>query len=208
MSDSSLERLERLWSGDFGNEYVERNRRAGEGRGPFWSALLDEFPVDTVLEVGCNNGGNLRWIAEKIPAERVFGIDINVHALDELRQHSSVNAVWGKARSLPFRDQWFDLTFTMGVLIHQPPECLPLVMSELVRCTKRYVLCGEYHSSVPTEVPYRGQDGALFKRDFGELYLSLFPQLELRKQGFLSRNDGPTWDDVTWWLFEIARERA
>ena len=97
-------------------------------------------------------------------------------------------------------DRWFDLVFTMGVLIHQPPETLPMVMAEIVRCSNRFVLCGEYFSPEPTEVAYRGETGALFKRDFGGLYQQMFPELSLRKKGFLSKAEG--WDDVTYWAFE------
>jgi SAM-dependent methyltransferase len=41
------------------------------------------------------------------------------------------------ARELPFRDAWFDLVFTVGLLIHIPEESLPLVMSEVVRTIHR-----------------------------------------------------------------------
>ena len=79
-------------------------------------------------------------------------------------------------------------------------EQLPLVMSELVRVSRRFVLAAEYAAKKPTEVPYRGHSGALFKRDFGALYRELFPQLRQRRSGFLGRDQG--FDDVTWWLFE------
>ncbi len=200
-STTETERLERLWSGDFGNAYVERNREAARPREPFWRSLLTEFPVASVLEAGCNLGANLTWVAEKVPPHQVFGIDINRKALVELRRLlPEVNAVWGPIRDLPFRDRWFDLTFTMGVLIHQPESTLPLVMSEIVRCSRRYVLCGEYFAEQTAEVPYRNQTGALFKRNYGRLYQELFPDLQLRRQGFLGRDQG--WDDVTYWLFE------
>lgn len=113
-----------------------------------------------------------------------------------------VNAVWSPARELPFRDRWFDLVFTMGVLIHQPEAILPLVMAEMVRCSRRWVLCVEYHAEETVEVPYRGQEGALFKRNYRRLFLELFPELTLRSEGFLGREEG--WDDVTWSLFERA----
>jgi pseudaminic acid biosynthesis-associated methylase len=197
------ERLEQLWSGEFGDAYVDRNRTAGEPRALFWKTILVEFPVQCVLEIGCNVGANLRWIASMISPHNIYGIDINLKSLEEL-QHvcPGVNGLWSPARELPFRDSWFDLVFTMGVLIHQPESTLPLVMSEIVRCSSRYILCGEYYAEKTTEVTYRGQAGALFKRDYGHLYQELFPDLELRKQGFLSRADG--WDDVTYWMFEKA----
>jgi pseudaminic acid biosynthesis-associated methylase len=200
-ANSEAGRLEELWGEDFGDAYVERNRNAGETRAPFWQTILTEFPVQRVLEVGCNVGANLRWIAARVPAQNIYGIDINLKSLDELhRRLPEVNGLWGPARELPFRDRWFDLVFTMGVLIHQPESTLPLVMAEIVRCSRCYVLCGEYYAEQTTEVSYRGQAGALFKRDYGRIYQELFPKLLLRRQGFLGRDQG--WDDVTYWLFE------
>ncbi len=201
ITGSEAVRLEQLWSGEFGNAYVDRNREAGSSRAPFWHATLSEFPARNVLEVGCNMGANLIWIAQLLSPQYIFGVDVNQKALNELhRLLPGINAMWSPARELPFRDHWFDLVFTMGVLIHQPDSTLPLVMGEIVRCSRRFVLCGEYYAEYTTEVPYREQHGALFKRNYGRLYQELFPELTLRKQGFLSRADG--WDDVNYWVFE------
>jgi spore coat polysaccharide biosynthesis protein SpsF len=199
---SEAHRLERLWSGTFGDAYVERNRAAGAGRDGIWAPLFQKYPVARVLEVGCNVGQNLRWLAAHVPPHEVYGVDVNRGALEEVRRTvPAVNALWSPARALPFRDGWFDLAFTTGVLIHQPPATLPLVMAEIVRCSRRYILCGEYAAGTPTEVSYRGETGALFKRDFGAYYRELFPNLRLLEQGFLPRSEG-VWDDVTYWLFE------
>ncbi len=70
-----------------------------------------------------------------------------------------------------------------------------------MRCSRRYVLCGEYHAEELEEVPYRGERDALFKRDWGALYQRLFPELRLLHRRFESR-DSSGWDDVTFWLFE------
>ena len=196
-------RLESLWSGEFGDAYLTRNRLAGTARESFWKSILAEFSPETVLEIGCNVGANLQWIASSLAPKDVYGIDINQAALSELRRSfPGINALWGRARDLPFRDRWFDMVFTMGVLIHQPDSTLPLVMNEIVRCSRQYVLCGEYYAESPTEVAYRGQEGALFKRDYGQLYQELFPELTLVKKGFLGRDEG--WDDVTCWVFRKA----
>jgi len=200
-NDSEAKRLEGLWSGGFGNAYVDRNRGAGAPREDFWRSIIAATKPRRVLEVGCNVGGNLRWIAGPVPATSVFGIDINPKALDEARSAiPGLATACCPARDLPFRDRWFDLAFTMGVLIHQPNATLPLVMGEIVRCSARWVLCGEYHSDHEVEVPYRGETGALFKRDYGRLYRELFPELTLRDSGFLGKDKG--WDDVTWCLLE------
>ena len=57
------------------------------------------------------------------------------------------------------------------------------MMDEIVRCSRRYVLCGEYRADDLEEVPYRGQEGALFRHDYGRLYQERFPSLRLRRGG-------------------------
>ena len=89
----------------------------------------------------------------------------------------------------------------MGVLIHQPHYELRNVMKEIVRCSRRLILCGEYYAAEDVELPYRGERGALFKRDFGGRFLDWFPQLREIDRGFLSKADGP-WDDLTYWVLE------
>jgi pseudaminic acid biosynthesis-associated methylase len=202
---SEARRVEGLWSGEFGDAYVERNLTVGDQRGPFWQDLLARLRVEGVLEVGCNVGANLQWIVRGVPPRDVYGVDINEKALREVRKRlPDVNTLWSPARSLPFRDERFDLVFTSGVLIHQPPRVLPLVMAEVVRCARRYVVANEYFGTELAEIPYRGQTGALWKGDYGALYEELFPELRLVKSGPLPEIPGD-WEGVHHWLFEKRR---
>jgi pseudaminic acid biosynthesis-associated methylase len=199
--ESETKRLEALWGGEFGDRYVERNLDDGSARRPFWASVLELIGARSVLEVGCNVGGNLRALAGLLGPENVAGIDVNERALALLREaEPAIRTEIAPARSLPFDDGSFDLVFTTGVLIHQPPDALPDVVDEIVRCARRFVLCGEYHADTPSEVPYRGERGALFKRDFGALYEERHPGLRLIDRRFLAR-DG-VWDDLTVWIFE------
>ena len=146
-SEPETRRLERLWAGGFGDEYLLRNRRAGIGRQAFWDGLLDKYPVGRVLEVGCNAGANLQWVVRHVDPAETYGIDVSERALTVLRRRlPGVNVIRGAARELPFRDRWFDMAYTSGVLIHQPESTLPLVMSEVVRVARRFVLAVEYFS--------------------------------------------------------------
>jgi spore coat polysaccharide biosynthesis protein SpsF len=195
--------LERLWAGEFGDAYADRNSGAGRGRDAFWTELLERLRPASVLEVGCNVGGNLEWIASLVGTENVAGVDVNEGALETLRARvPGVDARQASGRSLPFGDRRFELVFTIGVLIHQGAQELRPMMREIVRCSARYVLCGEYFAEQEVEVPYREISGALFKRDYGGLYLREFPELALLDTGTLARADEHTWDDVTWWLLE------
>lgn len=194
-------RLEALWAGEFGDAYVERNRALDERRGAFWETLIRRNGIASVLEIGCGQGGNLAPIASVLDPSHVWGVDVNAAALERARSNApGINAVASPARYLPFRDRFVDLVFTIGVLIHQPDATLPLVMAEIVRCAGRYVLWGEYHAATTEEVPYRGERGALYRRDYGSIYASLFPELRVREEGFLGPESG--FDRVTWQILE------
>ncbi|MCC6227348.1 MAG: methyltransferase domain-containing protein [Microthrixaceae bacterium] len=200
-SIAEAKRLENLWGSEFGDQYVERNADVSAHRGTFWTPFCARHDIGSALEVGCNIGANLRWISDSLPAGRTYGIDINREAI--ARAHVEVplaNVVWAPAREIPFRERHFDLVFTMGVLIHQPDATLPLVLSEMVRCSRRLVFFGEYFSEDQEEVPYRGENGALFRRNYGRIFADMFPDWSLLERGFLPRSEG--WDDVTWWLFQ------
>ena len=56
------------------------------------------------------------------------------------------------------------------------------------------------------EVPYRGQEGALFKRDYGAILQHHSPGLRLIDRTFRGRDQG--WDDMTFWLFEKSAESS
>jgi pseudaminic acid biosynthesis-associated methylase len=195
-----------LWAGHFGDAYTDRNADAETGRGRFWTQLINDLGPKSALEVGCNRGANLRWVAESLGQANVAGVDVNKRALELLRERlPGVDPKLADGAELPFETAAFDLVFTMGVLIHQRSgDRLEPMMSEIVRCTRDFVVAGEYYSEEPVEVPYRDQREALFKRDFGALYLELFPELELVDRRFLSEDDG-RWDDLTVW---VLRKRA
>jgi spore coat polysaccharide biosynthesis protein SpsF len=200
-SDAEAKRLEALWSGDFGDDYVDRNLGAYDARAPFWTSIVERTTPSRVLEVGCNVGGNLRFIAPELEPGHAYGIDINRKALTKIHEFvPDVNALLESARDLPFRDGWFDLVFSMGVLIHQPEESLPEVIREMARVSSKYLLAGEYFAAETTEVPYRGHEGALFRRDYEAEFRKAVPGLTTVETGHLTADEG--FDDITWWLFE------
>jgi pseudaminic acid biosynthesis-associated methylase len=194
-------RLESLWAGEFGAAYVERNPILDDRRSTFWDGILERHPIHSVLEVGCGQGANLAPIARRLAPADVWGVDVSEIALDRARVNApGVNVVLSRARQLPFRDGLVDLTFTVGALIHQPEESLASVIDEIVRCSARFVLWGEYHADRTEEVPYHGEHGSLFRRDYGALYAKLHPELAVVEAGFLDQSAG--FDRVTWQLLE------
>lgn len=197
------------WRGAFGDAYAERNQPSADSlasRARFFGRVLAVAPLDPaarILEVGTNIGMNLSALGGLGPF-RLHGVDVNLGALRALRGEPALAArarvVLARAERLPFRDASMDLVLTCGVLIHVPPDRLAEACGEIVRVSRRWVLCAEYFSPRPEEVEYRGARGLLFKRDFGAFYLEHWPGLRLVDYGFLWRR--VEFDDLTWWLFE------
>lgn len=181
------------WEGQFGDEYTARNMYI-PNRGKFFRRFL-KYNIGTVFEIGCNWGPNLQaWEAEGIDA---VGCDVNAGAV-KLANAMGLKAMQGMAQEV---NEQFDLVFTVGVLIHQRTPELIQMMTEMVRLSSRYVFFAEYEGH-DEEVPYRGERCALFKREFGKIFNSLFPKADLVESGFAGKELG--FDDVTYWLYDIS----
>jgi pseudaminic acid biosynthesis-associated methylase len=195
---------EKFWSGEFGDEYTERNTGAGwhAANLAMFSRVLDRTnDVSSVLELGANRGLNLRAIGELLPEAKLAGVEINAAAAAELRTWGGAEVIEGSIFSFA-ADGEYDLTFTKGVLIHINPDRLADAYDVLVQASRRYVLVAEYYNPTPVAVPYRGHEDRLFKRDFaGELMDR--HNLKLVDYGFWYHRD-PNFpqDDLTWFLLE------
>ena len=49
------------------------------------------------------------------------------------------------------------------------------VIAEIVRCARTYVLWGEYHAPQTEAIPYHGETGVLFRRDYADISRTLHP---------------------------------
>jgi SAM-dependent methyltransferase len=113
-------------------------------------------PGSSVLEVGCNAGTNLNRLRE-LGFDRLGGIEINPHALEELRRtypelaadadlvQGSIEAALG---DLP--DAAFDVVLSMAVLIHLHPTSVG-VFADMARVA-RYVCVVELESAANSYV--------------------------------------------------------
>jgi len=162
--------------------------------------------VASVLEVGANVGINLIGLRAVLgPDARLFAVEPNPIACEQLRNNRSLSleeVFQCDAYRIPLPDKSVDLAFTNGVLIHVPPDKLAAAMIEITRVVRRFVLCSEYFSHCPVEIPYRGHTGLLWKRDFGQAYLDNCPVLKSKSYGFLWQAEFPHFDNLNWWLFE------
>ncbi len=198
-----------LWRSQFGADYAERggNRVSNDGQRLLvrdWGRMLAHAVTpapESVLEVGCNIGRNLLALRHFVP--EVHGVEPNPAACHTAKDHpelANARITESDGFTLPYDDSSIDLVFTSGVLIHVAPDDLSRMVDEIMRVSRRYVLCIEYFSHQPESVKYHGMDGYLFKRDFGRFYLERHPGLRVLDYGFLWQALDSS-DDSNWWLF-------
>lgn len=135
-----------------------------------------------VLEVGCNVGNQLRML-QNMGFSNLYGIELQQYAVEKAKSLTKgINIIQGVGDDIPFKDGYFDMVFTSGVLIHISPDNINRVLDEIYRCTNEYIWGLEYFADDYTEVKYRGNNDLLWKTNFSKLYLDRYPGLELVKE--------------------------
>ena len=183
------------WSGKFGKEYTDRNlmpldeldqlyiNKFGISRTELNKEFLDDLKTGRILEVGCNVGNQL-LLLKKMGYPNLWGIELQDYAVEIARKRTSgINIVKSSAFDIPFKDSYFDLVFTSGVLIHISPDDIDKALDEMYRCTNRYIWGFEYYTGEGYQmVNYRGSNSLLWKTDFAKLFLDRFPDLKRVKE--------------------------
>lgn len=191
-----------LWKSAFGREYTDRNDQEKPERVTSWRRLLDGVTPKRACEVGCNVGWNLEYL-RRVGVEELYGVEPQTYAVSRARARNPIfNVLHGTAFDLPFRDNFFDLAFTSGVLIHIAPESIGAALDEIYRVSRKYIVAIEYGQAhqQTQEILYRGKQSALWKRDHGAVWQRRYPDLRLVRTLELGVADG--YDDCTANLLE------
>jgi pseudaminic acid biosynthesis-associated methylase len=197
------------WAGQFGKEYTDRNalsleemealykRNYGLTRTELNERFLQGLDRSIrILEVGSNVGNQLLCL-QKMGFGDLYGIEVQSYAVELSKSRTErINIIEGSAFDIPYKDGYFDLVFTSGVLIHISSSDISMAMREIHRCTKEYIWGFEYYAENYTEIAYRGHRNLLWKADFARLYLDQFADLESVKEEHLKYLDNDNVDSM------------
>lgn len=196
---------EKFWSSTFGKEYTDRNKWNSDEEwdktySETWGMtkleindkVLKDLPKDIrILEVGCNYGVQLRGF-QRMGFRNLYGVELQEYAVEESKKaFSGLNIITGSGFDLPFKDNFFDVVCTNGVLIHISPADHHSFMKEIYRCSRRYIMGWEYYSDSIRELSYRDNKGYMWKADYAAIYKNYFPELKTKEQHLIkySLND-------------------
>lgn len=202
---------EEFWSGQFGNNYVDRN--VGDeliaNNIYLFSKILSKCVwggIKSIIEFGANIGLNLRAIKSLLPVVECSAVEINKKASAILKSFLPDERVYETSileYNADLEKEKYDMVLIKGVLIHINPEELDNVYEKLYKVSRKYICVVEYYNPTPVSVVYRGHKDRLFKRDFAGDLLDKYMDLRLVDYGFVyHRDDKFPQDDLTWFLLE------
>lgn len=204
---------ENFWGKEFGKEYSDRNSWQSESEwDKFYmdnwgstkidinNAVMRDLPKDArILEVGCNIGMQLRGF-QRMGFTNLYGVELQHYAVEKAKQITeNINIIQGSGFDLPFKDNYFDLVCTNGVLIHIAPADHKAFMSEVYRCSGKYIMGWEYFAPQVTDINYRGNTGFLWKADFANVYQDNFSDLKLvskKQYPYVSEKEKGNTDEI------------
>jgi SAM-dependent methyltransferase len=130
---------------------------------------IASYRPDSILEVGCGYGKQLRTLRERLgPEVRLVGVDFSptqlTRACEYLAGLKGIALMLASGTHLPFVDGGFDLVLTSAVLMHNPPPAAEQIRCEVIRIARRFAVHNE-----DTDVSYNryGYDTAAWYRAAG-----------------------------------------
>jgi pseudaminic acid biosynthesis-associated methylase len=208
-----------FWNSNFGKEYTIRNKWSSDDE---WDKIycetwgmtkleinnkvLANLPRDIkILEVGCNYGAQLRGL-QRMGFKNLYGVELQEYAVDESKKaFTGLNIITGSGFDLPFKDNYFDLVCTNGVLIHISPVDHYAFMKEIHRCSRKYIMGWEYYNNEIKELNYRENHGFMWKADFGGIYVNYFSDLRIKETHFIKYVSNDNVDAI--FLFEKTNDQ-
>lgn len=195
------------WMDQFGDNYTDRNaltlekmnllykKNYGLSRTKLNKIFLRNLDRSIkILEVGSNIGNQLLCL-QKMGFKNLYGIEINSYAVEFSKSRTkNINIIQVSAFDIPFKDLYFDLVFTSGLLIHIAPSDVYIVLQEIHRCTRKYIWGFEYYADKHIEITYREEKNMLWKANFPKLYLDSFNDLKLVRERRLKYLDNDNID--------------
>lgn len=198
------------WMGSFGKEYTDRNALSFEEMEAMYKGMHGVTRTELnqrflggidrsarILEVGSNVGNQLLCL-QKMGFCNLYGIELQSYAVELSKSRTcNINIIEGSAFDIPYKDSYFDLVFTSGVLIHVHPSDIAEAIGGIHRCSSEYIWGLEYYASEHLEIhSYRGHRNLLWKADFARLYLDLFDDVQIVKEERLQYLDDDKVDSM------------
>lgn len=191
-----MDKMEELWRSDFGSNYSKiKGRDTKDHYKINWNTsrlkmnrkFMGGLDKDLrILEVGCGIGLQLQSLRE-LGFTNLMGLDINKYTAKRARDTLGIDTIIGSVCTMPLSDGAFDLILTSALLNHVPPRKLTEAMSEIYRCTNRYIWGFEmYAPSIQTQ---KWRNLKIWRGNYSDLFREMYPHLKTLKEELIERRN-------------------
>ena len=178
VSKFSVDNAVSLYLSDFGKKYIDRIEldilkrdkqtmpQTGETISSTIKRISPDVKINSILEIGCGIGHNLKILENKYPNASFTGIDIQKYAIERGKKlYPKFNFICESADDFLEKPNKFDLIFTRMFLIHIHPKKIENIIKKIA-LRSNYLASIEYFSNFYKEIIWRGNPGAVWKTDF------------------------------------------
>lgn len=136
---------------EFWDKYANENEsRYNEEFAKFVRDLAASLHCNSVLEIGCGTGIDLRLFPKEV---EVYGVDLNDLALKMAKKDlPNFEFKKGSITDLPFDDSSVDFVFTHQLLNYLDDKTLDKGVSEMYRVAKKYIMNCEMFKESENEI--------------------------------------------------------
>ena len=140
---------------EWGYDYWDGDRRINYGGYQYiegrWEkvarAMQEHYKLTNnakILDIGCGKGYMLYDFTKVLPNAEVHGIDVSSYAIENSKPEVRMNLVEGRAESLPWPDDYFDLVYSLNTFHNLHAYELDSALTEFERVGKQHkYLCVE-----------------------------------------------------------------
>ena len=132
---------------EFGKEFFDGDRKFGYGgltyNPKYWENVVKDFveyykikPDAKILDVGCAKGYMVYDFKRQYPGLEIHGVDISEYAIDNCHREVKDNLQVGKAESLKFEDNYFDLVISINTVHNLELKDCVASIKEISRVSK------------------------------------------------------------------------
>ena len=146
-SDEIYWKYKSFFSLDWREGYLDSDDEIHPHRELLLEKISQKHSIDSILEIGCANGINLRIINKKIPEIILEGIDINKKALNEgvnilkRKNITNIKLKYKSAKDLSsYKDKEFALVFCDAVLMYMGSNNVKKIIEEMFRISKKKLM--------------------------------------------------------------------
>lgn len=149
---------------EFGKEFFDGDRKFGYGgltyHPKYWVNVVKDFveyykikPDAKILDVGCAKGYMVYDFKRQYPGLEMHGVDISEYAIKNCHPEVKDNLQVGKAESLKFEDNYFDLVISINTVHNlELKDCVDSI-KEISRVSKgnSFITVDAYNSDEEKE---------------------------------------------------------